>query len=88
MLSREPPRQPVGYLHGEHNPLILRFKDPRIAHRERQNRGKTGKNPSSRAALPTPVYTNFFRIAKSARKSKNSARRSSRSAAISTVARK
>ena len=31
MLSREPPYQPDGYLHGEHNLLILRFKDPRIA---------------------------------------------------------
>jgi len=40
MLSREPPRSTVGYLHGERNTPKFRFKDPRNAKRERQNRGK------------------------------------------------
>src|SRR5439155_17347868 len=45
MLSREPPRSTVGYLHSERNTPKFRFKDPPNAKRERQNRGKPrGKN--------------------------------------------
>ena len=87
MLSREPPYQPDGYLHGERNTPKMRFKDPRNAHRN-DGVGKVVKKFRSRRRCWMQVYTNFLRMAKSAKKSRNSARRSSRSAASSTVARK
>src|SRR5205807_960540 len=56
MLSREPPRSTVGYLHGERNTPKFRFKDPRNAKRERQNRAKPGKEQSGRTMLDAGVH--------------------------------
>src|SRR5437660_35831 len=67
MLSREPPRSTVGYLHGERNTPKFRFKDPRNAKRERQNWAKPGKEHSGRRCW-MQVYTNRDHVANAHRK--------------------
>ena len=63
MLSREPPRSTVGYLHGERNTPKMRFKDPRNAQRLRQSRGKSVKKFLSGRRCWMQVYTNRDHVA-------------------------
>jgi hypothetical protein len=59
MLSREPPRSTVGYLHGERNTPKMRFKDPRNTG---NNAWGNEKNSLGRRCS-VQVYTNRGRIA-------------------------